>query len=74
MDDSLKLTLVPICGLLVVLSLIVMLAFRRLIRHGDELSDETTRRIRNLAFITLTLVIISLAVISLYLVMNLRKR
>ena len=72
MSDYLKLSLVPICGLLVILSLIIMYAFRRLIGRGDEMTVEQISRTKLFATSVLIIVIISLMFITLYIFMRLR--
>ncbi|MCR5067230.1 MAG: hypothetical protein K6A14_04110 [Erysipelotrichaceae bacterium] len=72
MSDYLKLALVPICGLLVILSLIVMYAFRRLIGRGDEMTVEQINRTKLFATSVLIIVIISLMIITLYIFMKLK--
>ncbi|MBQ6654214.1 MAG: hypothetical protein IJM79_01665 [Erysipelotrichaceae bacterium] len=74
MPDYIKLMLVPICGMLVLLSLIVMAAFKRLIGRIDEMTVEQIRRTKLFATTVLIIVVTSLALISVYLIMVFRLR
>ena len=74
MPDYIKLMLVPICGMLVLLSLIVMAAFKRLIGRIDEMTVEQIRRTKLFATTVLNIVVTTLALISVYLIMVFRLR
>ena len=73
MSPRLSLILVPLCGILVLLSLIVMSVFHRLIRKGDELDADQLRRTRSFATIMLVLIVIALMAVTIYLFVTLRK-
>jgi hypothetical protein len=74
MSNTIKLILIPLCALLVVISFVIMSVFHKLIRNGDSLSVEQFRRTKTVATIMLSIVVIMLAVITVYLVLMLKGR
>ncbi|MBO4218763.1 MAG: hypothetical protein IKX74_04685 [Erysipelotrichaceae bacterium] len=70
MSDTFRIILVPLCLTLVLFSLIVMTVFRRLISHGDQMTNEQLKKTKLFAFILLAHIIISLLVISVYLLIR----